>query len=74
MNRAALKPLLNLAVAAIIAQSTAMPVWGEHLLSCGFTNALRIIKSADAVKRQSIVRMISIEARTADFGPRSTAT
>jgi hypothetical protein len=56
MNRAALKPLLTLAVAAVFAQSATMPAWGEHLLSCGFTNALRIIESVDAVKRQSLAR------------------
>ncbi len=45
-----LKPLLNLAVAAVIAQSAAMPAWGEHLLSCGFTHALRTIQSVETLK------------------------
>lgn len=45
------KPLLNLAAAVLIAQSSAMPAWGAHLLSCGFTHALRTIESAEEVER-----------------------
>lgn len=51
MRSASLKPLLNLAAAALIAQSAAMPGWGEHLLGCGFTHALRTIQSIEAVKK-----------------------
>lgn len=58
-----LKPLLNLAIALVISQSAAMPTWGAPLLSCGFTTALRIIKSADAVKRDSIAGTIPIAAQ-----------
>ncbi|MBC7945260.1 MAG: hypothetical protein H7X91_08380 [Burkholderiales bacterium] len=49
------KPLLNLAAAALIAQSSAMPAWGAHLLSCGFTYALRTIESAEEVERANPV-------------------
>lgn len=73
MCRAKLKPLLNLAVAVLISQSAAMPTWGAPLLSCGFTSALRIIKSADAVKRYSIERTICSTAQTA-FGSDSAAS
>jgi hypothetical protein len=48
MYSTALKSLLNLAAAALIAGSTSMPDWGAHLLSCGFTHALRTIQSAEA--------------------------
>lgn len=52
MRSTTLKPLLNLAAAAILAQS-GVPEWGEHLLSCGFTNALRTIESVATVKSAS---------------------
>jgi hypothetical protein len=53
MRSTTLKPLLNLAAAAILAQSGTVPEWGEHLLSCGFTNALRTIESVETVKGAS---------------------
>ncbi|MGH8726867.1 MAG: hypothetical protein ACREV9_01625 [Burkholderiales bacterium] len=53
MRSTALKPLLNLAAAALIAGSTSMPDWGAHLLSCGFTHALRTIQSAEAIKQNA---------------------
>lgn len=49
------KPLLNLAAAVLIAQSSAMPHWGAHLLSCGFTHALRTIESAERAERANPV-------------------
>ena len=49
MRGTALKSLLNLAVAALIAQ--AAPESEAHLLSCGFTNALRTIQSAETAKK-----------------------
>jgi hypothetical protein len=49
--RTTFKPLLNLAVAALIAQSGTMPEWGVDLLSCGFTHALRTIQSAEIAKK-----------------------
>jgi hypothetical protein len=52
MRSTTLKPLLNLAAAAILAQS-GVPEWGEHLLSCGFTNALRTIESVATMKSAS---------------------
>jgi hypothetical protein len=52
MRGTAFKPLLNLAAAAILAQS-GVPEWGEHLLSSGFTNALRTIESVATVKSAS---------------------
>lgn len=55
MRSTNLKPLLNLAAAALIAQSGGMPDWGAHLLSCGFTNALRTIESAESAKKQPVL-------------------
>ena len=55
MCHSTFKPLLNLAAAAILSQSGAVPEWGEHLLSCGFTNALRTIESAEAIKKARLV-------------------
>jgi len=49
--RTSLKPLLNLAIAALISQSA--PECGAHLLSCGFTQALRTIQSSEATKRSA---------------------
>jgi hypothetical protein len=51
MCNSTFKPLLNLAAAAILSQSGAVPEWGEHLLSVGFTNALRTIESAEATRK-----------------------
>jgi hypothetical protein len=48
MRSSSLKPLINLAAAAVIAGSA--PDWGAHLLSSGFTHALRTIQSAETVK------------------------
>ncbi|MGH8773376.1 MAG: hypothetical protein ACREV2_19705 [Burkholderiales bacterium] len=53
MRRTTLKPLINLAAAGLIAQSGVMPDWGSHLLSCGFTHALRTIESVATVKSAS---------------------
>jgi hypothetical protein len=41
--------LFILMSAALIAQSGTMPEWGENRLSCGFTHALRTIKSVETV-------------------------
>jgi hypothetical protein len=49
--RTTLKPLFNLAIAALISQLA--PEWGAHLLSCGFTHALRTIQSAEATKGET---------------------
>jgi hypothetical protein len=55
--RTSLKPLFNLAIAALISQSA--PEWGAHLLSCGFTHALRTIQSAEATKQREQQRSAS---------------
>jgi hypothetical protein len=54
--RTTLKPLFNLAIAALLAQ--AAPESGAHLLSCGFTHALRTIQSAEAAKRNALTASI----------------
>jgi hypothetical protein len=54
--RTTLKPLFNLAIAALLAQ--AAPEWGAHLLSCGFTHALRTIQSTEAAKRNALTATI----------------
>ena len=66
--RTTLKPLFNLAIAALLAQGA--PESGAHLLSCGFTHALRTIQSAEAAKRYALTA--SIESKRGNMtGTRS---
>lgn len=62
MRSKVIKPLLNLAAAAVIAQSAALPAWGAHLLSCGFTQALRTIQSAETLKAAAEKNRVSQRA------------
>ncbi len=47
--------LAVLAATALIAQAGAMPEWGAKQLSCGFTHALRTIKSVETAASASEV-------------------
>jgi hypothetical protein len=59
-----LSALFILMAAALIAQSGAMPEWGENLLSCGFTHALRTIKSVETAASASDARGGCLSNRT----------